>query len=287
MKNLLYIPFIKTTAILSVLWCALFLTNTSCNTATCPHTPEGITPIINGAIQLDGVNDYVDLQFAPSIYDLQVGTVSFWVKIENLTDAITLFSVAQTGPTGFSASSWAVSYRGDLTSQKQIQMTGVKGNTGGATSDPYTSANSIPDNDWHNVTIVSNNNSDNVEIYVDGTLKTITAGACCGGDTKDFFFADATNIDNAKIGVILRNTFLGYGKFSMDDFCIWNRALSLSEVQALAANPLNAPASGLLVHYTFDKFEDLGQGFSGVNDIKDKAGSNHADAVNGVLIAEH
>ncbi len=285
MKTLIYIPLVKASSILCLLSCVLFVTNTSCKVATCPDTIP--VPIINGAIKLDGVNDYLDLQFAPSIYALQVGTVSFSVKIDDLNQALVLFSTAETGPSGFNASAWSLDFRGDLTNQQIIQMAGIPGNTGGTTSDPYTSANSIPDNNWHTVTVVSNNNNDNIEIYIDGVLKPLTAGACCGGNTKDFFFADALNIDNAKIGAILRDALSNYSKFTMDDFCIWNRALSLAEVQALAASPLSAPTSGLVVNYTFDKFENLGQGFSGVNDIQDKTGSNHADAVNGVQIVEH
>ncbi|MDB5273109.1 MAG: hypothetical protein JWO58_1476, partial [Chitinophagaceae bacterium] len=201
--------------------------------------------------------------------------------------SLVFFSLAQTGATNFSADQWYAGFRGDAPNQKQLQVVGVKNATGHPTLDAFTPANSIADNNWHNVIIVSDNSGNDVEIYIDGSLKTMTIGTCCGGNTHDFFFNDAANVDNAKIGVILRDAFLDYSQFTMDDFCIWNRALSITEIQNITTDPSTRPSSGLVVDYTFDKFEDLGIGNAGINDIKDQAGSNHADAVNGAQLVMH
>ncbi|MDB5273977.1 MAG: putative outer rane adhesin like protein [Chitinophagaceae bacterium] len=269
----------------------ILLLQVECKKAKCPlpvttgNNADNNSPA-NHAIQLDGTDDYMDISLAPSIYALKTGTISAWIKSPDFNTDHTVFAISKGGT---NEDLWYLGTRGAGTLQGTIHTLGLNSsNTSGhATMDAYSPINTFSDAAWHNITIVSDNSGNNIQIYADGVLQSMTAGTCCFGNTLDFFLGDANTAVNATIGVVYETAYTAYGKFTLDDFCIWNRALSASEVQALQSNPSNPPSSGLVLNYTFETFEDLGKGNSGTNDIRDQAGNSHADALNGPVIVIH
>ena len=148
--------------------------------------------------------------------------------------------------------------------------------------DAYIPDNSIVDNNWHNYTLVSDNVGA-IEIYIDGVAQALYAGTCCGGTTNDYFFGDIPGLSSMKIGMLERDVLYSFGSFSIDDFRIWDKALSSSEIVTSIASASVPPVTNLVVYYDFESQEDLGVGISGVNDIRDQTGNTvHGDYILGV-----
>ncbi len=287
--------FVKKSTWIIILFISILYYPTGCDKATCPEPITKKDTIIqepNFAIQFDGIDDYLELYLSPTIYNTQRGTVSLWVKVNDLSKSFTIVGMSDRGigvsPNVFGndPNQWVIEYRGTDWGQQQIHLSGLKFSNSIRTLSATTPANSINDNNWHNIAVLTDDNGNSIQVYIDGTLQSLTA-FCCGGSTNDFFLADVPNLDNTKIGTIHRDTLVTTNAFLMDDFCLWNRALSLSDVQTIYLNPKQKPLNGLLVDYTFNSFENLSIGIPGINDIKDQTGNNHADGVNGPILVTH
>jgi hypothetical protein len=268
----------------------------SCDKATCPDPiikpKKDTTKSSNLAIQFDGVDDYLELYLSQSIYNLQKGSVSLWLKVGDLNKTFVIAGFSNRGSginpivTANQPNQWFIEFAGADYSQKQIHISGLKFSNFNRTLSAKTPANSINDNNWHNIIVNSDNNANSIEVYIDGVNQPLSV-FCCGGNTNDFFLADVPDLDNAKIGTIHRDTVVQTNSFTMDDFCIWNRALSPLDILLINDNPSNRPSSGLVLDYTFNTYVNLNIGNAGTNDIKDQVGTNHADALNGPNLIAH
>ena len=216
-------------------------------------------------------NCYVEVYNFSSLLTLQTGTISFWFKIDDLNFKNILFSASNKGAVG-SNNEFYIVYRQDY---KLIQTATVVGGT--VFMDAWTPTNSINDNNWHNYTLVSDN-AGAIQIYLDGIAQTLTAGTCCGGTTNDYFLGDISGINNIKIGALERNTISYSNSFSIDDFRIWNIALTPSEIASSISTVSTPPVSGLVLYYDFEQIENLSVGVHGVNDVRDETGNTqHGD----------
>ena len=224
------------------------------------------------------VNCYAEIYNFNSLLSLQTGSISFWFKINDLNFQNILFSMSNKNPIG-SNNEYYIVYR---TGTNCMQTAAIIG--GSVKMDAWTPTNSVNDNNWHNYTLVSDHTG-LIQIYIDGVAQTLTAGNCCGGTLNDYFFSDISGINNMKIGALERNTISYSNSFAIDDFRIWNRALTSTEVATTIATVSSPPVNGLVLYYTFEQIEDLNIGVHGMNDVRDETGNNqNADLLCGSIV---
>jgi hypothetical protein len=165
---------------------------------------------IGQALGFDGSNDYVDI---PDIIEgLSQVTFSTWVKVNDVSGT-TLYIVEQSGASSDPIQiDYAAGTGGNVNKYKCSIQTDLPASTNTALNTPQ-----YFDKDWHH--IVCTYDGSNVRLYIDGAF-TGTANAITGN------LVSTTN--NLVIGAD-SGTWNG----SLDDFRIYNRALTATEIQAL------------------------------------------------------
>jgi len=188
------------------------------------------------AFSFDGIDDAVDIPRNPTIFALTEGTVDMWVRILDLSSFTTrLFSIADAGPAPFSSDQWSLDYRNEGPGFGNIQVTLVSG--GSLVSAGLTPSDTIHDTDFHHLAVVADGVG-TIEVYVDGVSQLVLFAL--GSSSDDFFFGDATNADNMKIGAIERDSISAEGAKVIDEVEIFDRPLSSLEIQAI----FNAGSAG-------------------------------------------
>jgi hypothetical protein len=194
------------------------------------------------ALAFDGNDDYITM--APSMLSALRGgeyTVSFWEK-DNFTGCEFLMDTTNTGDTqrffiSLNGGNWAGN-------QKAIGI-GENGNT-----DNLGNANSIPSTGWNFITITLSVIGNASTGYVNG-VQTGAQGYVAdtfGGTGRKFIVGARYDTGTCPYN----------GK--LDDFRIYNRVLSLTEINNLyksgavqmASSPTNRIANGLVGYWTFD-----------------------------------
>lgn len=95
-------------------------------------------------------------------------------------------------------------------------------------------------NAWHHVAVT--NDSGTVKIYVDGVEESST--------TADF--SSITPTKTTFGSALLNGTIQGSGNFKMDEFSVWNVALSKSDIETYMDAPPSGSESGLVLAYDFN-----------------------------------
>lgn len=172
----------------------------------------------NSAYFFDGINDYIVVN-NPGILGKRPRTLSFWAKTSNSTDEI-------------AAVGWGPDQQGSARGSRFSAVFNVfqAGVTIDAADCAITySASAFSNNNWHHYVYQMDTAAllSQVRIYFDGNLLTNIA----------FPFNQSTSINT------IDGTFTYFGKIdyvfdyffdgSIDDIAIWNRALSLQEIQNL------------------------------------------------------
>jgi len=199
-----------------------------------PAWTSGVKPLSGGyegggALQFDGVDDYVLVPWDLSINPTDEITIEFWVKT---SDAVRLsykygWSSAEAGnvvPICISGNHWGIySQHNDPTWM-------------------WSSFTAINDDKWHHLTITYDKSlaSGNMKSYVDGELsgtpKTFTTGIPIG---------DASHV--LRMGTYFAAIPATFSKEMMDEVRIYNRALSAKEVR------YHYNRSGPVAHWKFDE----------------------------------
>lgn len=168
---------------------------------------EGDYIVGTGAISLDGVDDYVNVNGFYGITGDNPRTCAAWIKTSGTDGDIISWGI--TGP----GSKW--NFRVDVTG---VIRTDVKrGNIIGSTP--------VTDGNWHHVAIVLNGGDPDISqarLYVDGVRETISSTTDEPVNTRIG--------DNVKIGAWQTRYFAG----QIDDVRIYNRALNDAEILSLA-----------------------------------------------------
>ena len=160
----------------------------------------------NSAYSFDGVDDYIDLG-SYILNSPQEYTIDLWAKFNNSTFSY-LFGQATNG-------------------EIQIQLDGsgnIKSWTKLTNGGNVSAGTSIPDySNWHHVTAIFNNNTKILQFIIDGNVysTTIPNGVNIQSFAGPALFGRQSNVN--------ANFFNGL----LDDVKIYNRALTLSEVQDL------------------------------------------------------
>ena len=194
------------------------------------------------AVELDGVDDYVDLG---NIYDdvkLPV-TVSAWVKIDSSmpTQIAPVFVSQDNSPLyngfwlGVSATTVFVEY-GDGDGENNPAFRRGK-----------SASVKVAIDQWVHVCGVIRGEFD-ISIYVNG----VDMGGSPTGDS-DLPMASNFPADVAKAGYLFTNGVTHHFKGSLDDLRVWNRSLSETEVRDGMCKKLKGNESGLIGYWTFDE----------------------------------
>jgi hypothetical protein len=209
-----------------VAWYSFDQTGSSQNDLTTYHntaTAVGTTSIageVSNALQFDGTNDYVQAPNAPQL-NLGTGNLSIdvWVKLSSAP--LSVVSLVDKRQSGLGYQFFLYNYLSTGASEVGLQLADGVG-TGYAN---YFSTAAVPaDNKWHlvAVTVVRNSHTGGT-FYVDGVVKgtfdpTAHVGSLSSGATLDIGVQQGGS-----------ESFKG----ALDELEIFNRALSLTEVQTL------------------------------------------------------
>lgn len=179
----------------------------------------------NGAIFFDGVDNY--LVFPNDIelkQDLPV-SFSFWVKPESLLLADNKFFYTEANYNNYTG------FFMTTTSDDSGKLTlAFGGNVGTASSNnrrSYTSDNALTAGNWHHIVAIIRSYND-MDIYIDCNQQN---GSYSGSGPTDVVHVNSTGL----IGSAPSNSNnpQTYGNLTMDDFAMWNRALTVNEITEL------------------------------------------------------
>jgi hypothetical protein len=200
----------------------------------------------NRAISFDGVDDFIDLN---NIYDdvaLPV-TISSWVKLAETSSLKSPIFDSQDGNTAYSGFHMFIGYMSHLS--------GDYGDGKGGNSSMFRrSATHIYEADftdrWINMTTVLRSKTD-MSIYLNG----IEMSVILTGESDSPMNSNSPN-ENAVIGVHHGNEgAIYYFKGLMDEVKVWNKALTLEEVQEKIFTKSIEGETGLIGYWDFDEQE--------------------------------
>lgn len=183
----------------------------------------------------NGTDDWIDIPDTPVMTEF---TVAAWIKTTNLTH--------QNIVSGYPNPAWAGFYIGTSPTGNAEWFDGVNWRTGSIV---------VANGTWHHVVYIFNKGS--MEIAVDGKKDLVNS-------SNSQYASGAINIIGAMDGVKQR-----FFNGSMDDVRIYNRALTVSEVEGLYKY-----APGPLAHYTFDDSTSSSQ-------VQDSSGNGYTGTWNG------
>ena len=191
---------------------------------------------VDGAIQLDGIDDYLAIQdlFYNQVGQIPQVTVSAWIKTTKSAEGIVM---------SFDRSEyWRLSVGGPNNNGKIMFATATS-----SAADLYGDT-VVSDGTWHMITASYSNGTGAVDFYVDGVADgsgTAHSGAALGSGMTRYGILGANNEDSSY------NTMESGSRYSMlfqgliDDARIYHRALSASEVYVLheLGNPTTPEAN--------------------------------------------
>lgn len=197
---------------------------------------DGFTHSENALI-FDGSNDYAAIEnmyYQGGSYEEL--TVETWLKTSNSGDQI----IASFDRSEY----WRVEINGNGAGNGQI---GFDLLTSSGIID-FGSNTRVDDGEWHHVACVFDNGV--VNIFIDGILDaTTTSGATFGSGLMRYGFLGVGSESSTYNGTTGPNS---YFNGEMDEFRIWNRALSQLEIRNKMAKHISGKSNGLEVYYKFD-----------------------------------
>ena len=206
----------------------------------------------NNAIDFTGTNAYVTLGVAPQLGASKL-TIEAWFRRDGTG------TTADTGSGGFLAVPIVTKGRAqdEATTNNMNYFLGIVPGTGGAPdvlgadfedsatglNHPARGLKSVPaDGVWHHA--AATYDGKDWRLYLDGALDTTTPVG-----NQDQFQPQSNSIQHAAIGSALNTGGTAEGLFNgvIDEVRIWNKALSLAELQARINTPISNDGNGNLI----------------------------------------
>ncbi|MEE4260222.1 MAG: LamG-like jellyroll fold domain-containing protein [Bacteroidales bacterium] len=234
------------------------------------------------AVDLDGIDDYAVVQHHPSLNPMDGSwSVAFWLNAADIPQMAPVVMKRFPEP-GFTMYAFGFGnidpHNPELGKRIRVNYIEDAGITerSGYTPDEYI------DGYWHHYVIVADKIQNGVVIYIDGQEVEFT---------HMYNLGNWPTIENENVVYIANSSFGSTIQGILDELSIWNKALSITQVQQMMYDTLSSEYyqsadSGLVAYYRFDEFEDLGTGNAGSDDFRDLSFyGNHADSEgNPVLI---
>jgi len=189
----------------------------NCSGTTCPsYLPTG-GPDGSGAYDFNGIDDQLKVFDTGDVLDLNAsGTISVWVWVNEIpASTYTALAIKRFGD-------YSRPYNLYLNPAEMVYFTLGNSTTLNSNSDSVTYSTSLKDGSWHHVVGVWNYT--NLSLYVDGIKRNEKARTV--GDLE---------INNEALWIGRRT---GYFNGTIDALRIYNRSLSLSEIQNLYNNKI-------------------------------------------------
>lgn len=197
---------------------------------------EGFTHSEN-ALVFDGNNDYAAIEnmfYEGNSYEEL--TVETWLKTNDAGNQV----IASFDRSEY----WRVEINGSGAGNGQI---GFDLLTSSGIID-FGSNTRVDDGEWHHVACVFDNGT--LNIYIDGILDaTTSSGSTFGSGIRRYGFVGVGSESDTYNGSTGPND---YFNGEMDEFKIWNRALSQNDIRSNMAKHISGKSSGLEVYYKFD-----------------------------------
>ena len=182
---------------------------TSSGSSVCSNTSTQTVDIAlagianNYSMSFDGSNDYIDVGNDSSLAISSNFTISLWINQTTTTAFSYLFDKGGAGS--------SINYRGGINSSNQVYFQ-INGN-------PLTSTGTITNGTWSHIVLVKSGTSMN--IYIDNNAETpATAPATAYTGTENLEIGRQTGGANYLAG-------------SIDEFAIWNTALTSTQVSEI------------------------------------------------------
>jgi len=163
---------------------------------------------VGGAINLDGVDDYVDIPNSASLNLTTAITVNAWVYVTGGGARRTIATKSGTWTTG--TGFWFM-----------IEDNVVYFDMRSSTHDVSYDAGAGLYNDWHNIVATYDEATDQAKLYLDGDLKTTAT------------VVNVLNGNSNNVWIGRRGDLAEYYGGRIDDVRIYSRALSAAEIQAI------------------------------------------------------
>jgi uncharacterized repeat protein (TIGR03803 family) len=207
-----------------------------CSTLT---TTLGTQYTGNDALQFNGsttyctVADAADMDFGTSTNFTVEGWINFTASETNYTGL-----VAKGQTTGGIWTGWQlVLYGNKIASEIQSPLGYV-----GPGSSELIGTTALNDGNWHHVALTVNRSTTTATLYVDGSQQSTFTSSYIGGNV--------TYNGNALIGVDRQSRLHFNGK--MDEFRIWNIAMTQAQIQASMNTAVQKNSAGLVSYYRMD-----------------------------------
>ena len=228
--------------------------------------PTWTTGQIDGALDFDGVNDYVDAGSDSNLDNIFAGgaTVSAWIYPEGWGENKFGRILDKADSLGGNRNGWAYELYED--NESLLFQYGFSGHIGNW----ITPVNSISLNDWQHVAVVYDNSSDTNDpiLYINGVAQTVTEiDTPSGSPSSDA----ALNLTMGNYSLARSRTFDGM----LDDVRIYKGMLTATEI----AEIFNAGNTGPVAHWKLD--EDSGA------TANDTAGNHHGLVSGGTWASGH
>jgi hypothetical protein len=194
------------------------------NDATCTNCPDCTPGIVDNAVQFNGVDDAVSVVDDDS-FDWGVGqsfSIEYWMKSTSGFSGNEVI-IGRQGPTHPQPHIWTGGH--DDGDQAIFVLFDSSGSNGGNDQWPK-SGTDISDGQWHHIVAVKD--STHIRIYVDGVEKQAVPKTYPAG------FGSTTNLNIGWLN-------LGSGYYyegALDEVALYNRALTLTEIQQHYTNGL-------------------------------------------------
>ena len=203
-------------------------------------------------LNFDGSNDYVTIPYE-TLNGLPQGTISTWVKFNALTQQ----TICSQQINGF-ASKAIFTIGGNGASAGQVSYQSTNGSK-------LISNATLVTNQWYNLTVTFNNAG--AKLYIDGVLDKTVVGNFIIPNTSPGIGANTTTI-----GAWLGDGNGQYFNGNIEEFRVWNKALTATDITNTMNCELQSTETGLVAYYKFNN-GDAGLPNTGITNLLDGSGN--------------